>query len=308
MTEQEFIQSNPEDLSGTGYTNLLMSSSVVQPGVDNTPLPPYHLRGMTIPYTTANGVNIQTVLDQADEFRFQYTEGTVRAKITARQRRKGYYFFRFEEVVLNTIPTSFRTIGGQQIPIFTNSNYIFIPYSTVPFFNNDYNPVIGNAIGAKLNAVALVVDRNSSQANPTNLEAIIGGGAQRAAIQNCSYTKIGIINSRYQGTKLNSGSIPGDDPALSLKEFEGSIHAFDASTITIKGINTSDRDLKPVYFTPYLSGSHPNKKLSEFPDVNTYMYIEEKNRFRRIVNSKIFSTDKGLVYTSDELGKVTLVS
>ena len=308
MTEQEFIQSNPADISGPGYTNLLMSSSVVQPGVDETPLPPYHLQGMTIPYNTANNINIQTVLDQAEEFRFQYSGGTIRAKITARQRRKGYYFFRFEEVIINTLPTQINTVSGRQVPIFTDSNYIFIPYSTIPFFNNEYNPVIGNAIPAKLNSVALVVDRNSSQANPTNLQAIVAGGGQKAAIQNCSYTKIGIINARYNGTKLNSGSIPGDDPALSLKEFEGSLHAFDASTITIKGINKSDRDLKPIYFTPYLSGSHPNKQLSEFPAVNTYVYIEEKNKFRRIVNSKIYSTDKGVVYTSDELGKITLVS
>lgn len=308
MTEQEFIQANPETLTGTGYSNLLMSSSVVQPGVDDTPLAPFHLQGMTIPYRTPNGVNIQTVLNQVDEFRFQFTEGIVRAKITNRQRRKGYYFFRFEEVIVNTLPTGVIPVGGQQIPVLLQSDYIFIPYSSVPFFNNVYNPTIGNAIPAKKNSIAQVVDRNSSQANPTNLAAVIARGAQKASLQNCSYTKRGIINGRYLGTKLNSGSIPGDDPAISLKEFEGSIHAFDASTETVKNISQSDRELKPIYFTPYLSGSHPTKRLSEFPAVDTYIYVEENNKFRRLVDSKVFSINKGTVYTSDEFGKVTLIS
>jgi len=106
-----------------------------------------------------------------------------------------------------------------------------------------------------LNSKVRKVDRQTSQFNPTNLTAILSGSAQFAEIQNCSYTKAGLINARYNGskatsagpiarvynkefftTRINQEKIPGNEPALNLITFKASIHADDANTTVIKGL------------------------------------------------------------------------
>ena len=41
MTEQEFLNINPATAYGNGVAGLLYSSSVVDPGTDDTPLAPF---------------------------------------------------------------------------------------------------------------------------------------------------------------------------------------------------------------------------------------------------------------------------
>lgn len=313
MTELEFINTDPRSYGGAGNTNLLISSSVINPGVDNTPTGSLFIQGMTIPFYTSTGINLQPTIKEADEIRFNFTEGVVKAKILDRQKRTGWYFLRIEQVKVDTLPPVTGVVGvgtpaEQSIYTFSNSNFIYIPYIRSSFINSDYNAILNNATQPKTNAVAQIVDRSSDAQNPTNLQAIINFTAPPADVQNCSYTKAGIVNSRYDGTKLNSGSIPGDDPAIGLREFIGSIHPEGSSIETIKNINLADRDVKPIYFNALLSGSFPTRNVQSFPSGSNLLFEEQGNKFVRLVNRKVFSVEKGQVYSTDELGVVTGIS
>lgn len=308
MTEQDFIGLNPSSFFGSGCVNLLYSSSVVNPGVDDTPVLPFHIQALTIPFNSQENIDVEAALKEVDSIVLDLPGGAQEAIITARQKRTGYFFFRIQELIINSLPAETDTSVGEIVYRDQDSVFIFTPYVEQSFTNNDYNPLLNNTNLSKYNAVAQVVDRNTEQIIPTNLQAILSNTATPAQIQNCSYTKAGIINSKYNGSKLTSGSIPGDDPALTFKVFKGSLHQSDANTATIKAIQLSDREVDDIYFTPLLSGSHPTKKLADFPELNSYIYTEEDNRLVRKVSAKIFSTDKGLVYTTDELGEVITIA
>lgn len=317
MTIQEFIASRPQSY-GAGNANLLYSSSVS--GSTNVPISPFHLQGLTIPFTSQEGTNVAAAFKEVTEINFTYTTGTVTAKITGRQKRSEYFYFTFDEVVVNELPTE---LGG--VNTFENSEFVFVPYSTLEFNNNDYNPLMNNSEGSKRNAIAQKVDRFADAVNPTNFDAILSQSAEYAEIQNCSYTKIGIINGKYNGSKntaagpayqfnkdlltsfVNTNTVAGNSPAQSFKEFEGSLHSSDANTSTIKAINQSDRKLIKIFFNSEISGSHPTKSFPNFPNSGSFIFTEQGNDFIRTVGSKIYSIDKGEVFTTNELGNVTLV-
>ena len=63
-----------------------------------------------------------------------------------------------------------------------------------------------------------------------------------------------------------------------------------------------------VFFDTVLSGSHPNKAFSNFPIPGNFLETEQGNRFVRAVNSKIYSVDKGSIFTTGELGEVISIS
>lgn len=326
MTLQEFIQSNPAKW-GTGNANLLVSSSVTGSIADNTleALPPYTVKGISVPAVSKNNVKIEPALKEVQEFRFELNGTIVVSKVLGRQKRRGYYFFQLADFTLNTLPTS---LDFDDNPYQEDSSLIFVPYIAVSFINNDFNVLHSNSARSKLSDTHRVVDRNAAGAGdtPSNYIAIISQSAERAEIQNCSYTKIGIISSRYEGTKttkagpiykfnddifesdVTSKSIPGNDPALALKEFKGSLHPNDSSDATIRSIQLSDREVLNVFFDTILSGSHPNKAFSNFPIAGNFLQTEDGNRFVRAVNSKIYSVDKGLIFRTDELGEVISIT
>ena len=276
MTELDFIETSPINYGGGNNVNLLISSSVTNPGVDNTPLPPFTLFGLTIPLQDENGLNLSSALKEVTELRFTFTEGTVTTKVLNRTRRGGYFYVRLEPIVFNTLPPTVDTLGvgtpaEQDIFRYDSSEFIFEPFFQISFANNDFNPLM-----------------NSTNANKVNAKA-------------------GTIHARYEGSKLTSGSVEGNDPALSFREFDGSIHLSDSDNVTIIGIDDNKREIKTIYFNPILTGSHPNKHVQNFPELKSILYEEEDNRFVRISNKKVFIVEKGTVLTMGETGKVTLV-
>lgn len=312
MTELDFISTNPLSYGGNVNANLLVSSSVVNPGVDNTPTGTLTLVGMTIPFQDDNGIKIDSALKEIEELRFNFTDGVITTKILTRTRRNGYFYLRLEPKTFTTLPTVIDRLGigtpaEQDIYRFDNSEFIFKPFFEISFQNNDFNPLMNTSNENKVNAIRQVVDRTSDAASPTNLTAILAQTAQPAQLQNCSYTKAGIVHARYEGTKLTSGSKQGDDPALSFKEFEGSIHLLDSDNTTITNIDDNKRETETLYFNPILTGSHPDKHVQNFPESSSIVYEEEDNRFVRISNKKVFIVETGTILTMGEVGKVTLV-
>ena len=319
MTLQEFINTRPQSY-GTGNINLLYSSSIS--GSEDTPIPPFILQGVTIPFVSQEGVDVTAALKEVDQFKFGFTSGSVTATITGRQKKTEYFYYTFENLVLDYLPTTIDAAGNNN---YSDSEFVFIPYTTLAFNNNDYNPLINNSQGSKRNSRVRKVDRFSSQNIPTNLTSIILNTAELAELQNCSYTKRGLLNGRYNGTKTSAAgsltvynkqllttqittkTIPGNEPALSFRELKGSVHPNDSDIATIKAINQSDREVLTIYFNAELTGTHPNKSYPNFPSVGSYIYIEDANRLIKVVNSKIYSIDKGTVYTTTELGAVSSI-
>lgn len=311
MTELEFINADPRGYGGPTNANLLISSSIS--GSDNQPQLPYDIVGITLPFEDENGTVLADALKETKELRFQFTEGVIKIPIVERQKRDGYFYLRLLPTSINTLPPVDRTVGVgtpavQDIYLFENSSFIFVPFIQGSFQNSEFNPTINNANDNKLNAVAQVVDRSADAATPTNLDALIGRVAKKAQIQNCNYTKAGIKNGRYDGSKLTSGSIVGDDPALTFREFEASLHPDDSDDTTVKAIQLSDRTLTTVYFPPKIVGTYPNIKEQTFPEVNSYLYEVQRGRFIRVAGKKVYSTDKNNVFLTDEVGQITAVT
>jgi hypothetical protein len=327
MTLQEFIKANPNGW-GTGNANLLVSSSVSgsYPNVES--FPPYTVKGISIPFTSKNEKYIEPALKEVNEFRFKVQDGIlVKSKVLGRQKRNGYYFFSLADFVINSLPT---TLDFDDNPEVFNSEFVFVPYVSVSFINNDYNVLLSNSATSKLSDTHRIVDRMTALSGsadlPSNYNAIISQSAERAELQNCSYTKIGIVSSRYEGTRTSKAGnfyefnedifeekvilrgIPGNDPALALKEFKGSIHPNDSTDVTIKAIQLSDRTVETIFFDTILAGAHPNKTYTNFPVSSSFLQTEDGTRFVRSVNSKIYSVDKGEIYTTNELGGVIAVT
>jgi len=327
MTLQEFIKANPTGW-GTGNANLLVSSSVSgsYPNVES--FPPYTVKGISIPFTSKNDKYIEPALKEVNEFRFKVQDGIlVKSKVLGRQKRNGYYFFSLADFVINSLPT---TLDFDDNPEVENSEFVFVPYVSVSFINNDYNVLLSNSATSKLSDTHRIVDRMTALSGsadlPSNYTAIISQSAERAELQNCSYTKIGIVSSRYEGTRTSKAGnfyefnedifeekvltrgIPGNDPALALKEFKGSIHPNDSTDTTIKAIQLSDRTIETIFFDTILAGVHPNKTYTNFPVSSSFLQTEDGTRFVRSVNSKIYSVDKGEIYTTNELGGVIAVT
>ena len=327
MTLQEFIKANPNGW-GTGNANLLVSSSVSgsYPNVES--FPPYTVKGISIPFTSKNDKYIEPALKEVNEFRFKVQDGIlVKSKVLGRQKRNGYYFFSLADFVINSLPT---TLDFDDNPEVENSEFVFVPYVSVSFINNDYNVLLSNSATSKLSDTHRIVDRMTALSGsadlPSNYTAIISQSAERAELQNCSYTKIGIVSSRYEGTRTSKAGnfyefnedifeekviqrgIPGNDPALALKEFKGSIHPNDSTDVTIKAIQLSDRTVETIFFDTILAGTHPNKTFTNFPVSSSFLQTEDGTRFVRSVNSKIYSVDKGEIYTTNELGGVIAVT
>ena len=320
MTIEEFKETDPNGY-GVGNINLLFSSSIVDPGIDNTPIPPFVIQGLSVPYKDTQGKDLSTVLRQVTEIRFPFVSSSVAVKVIGKQRRTNYFYFTVEDFAVNELPTETPNLGYVQ----DATDFVVLPYSVNNFYNSDYNPTLNNSDSNKFNVVAVKVDRFSSQTIPTNLQAIIAGTATPAQVQNCSYTKMGVVSSRYLGAKSTgagpsyehnkekhtqyvlSNLIPGNNPALTFKEYQGSIHTSDANTTTIKAIQQSDRELVKVYFNVGRVQTGGTFEFPNFPYLGTYIYTEAGNRFVRLVNSKIYSIYRGEVYSTDEFGEVNLI-
>lgn len=302
MTEQEFRTLNPTDY-GTGNANLFVSSSVS--GSESVPIPPFTIIGMTIPFISKNNVDVFDVIKNIKNLKFEFTDGTVKIPIQTIQKRQGYYYIVTTPTEINEIPV----INEFNLNTERDSQFIFFPYTPQSFINSDFNPLLNTTnLSSKQNVVRRVVDRSSNQAIPSNLDAILSGSAALAQLQNCSYTKAGIINSKYNGSVETSRGIPGNEPAVGLVSFKASIHPTDSDVTTIKEIQLSDREIIEVYFNAKVTGTHPNKFIQSFPVSGSFLYIDDETRIVKLANQKIYSVDKNEVYTSNQFGGVTLVS
>ena len=347
MTELEFKNTNPADY-GEGSANLLYSSSISTGSIllpankygasgsfsyDNEItlsdgskeyrkadafFPPYRILGLTIPFKSSNDVQLEATLNQVDKVRFTFGGASTEVEVQNISKRSGYYYLRTSPFNVNTFPGG---VDNSGTPYDTDVEFIFNPYLVGNFANNDFNATIGNATDIVPSDVAMVVDRQTDQLTPSNLTAITNETATKALIQYSNYTVTGWTNARYHGSKIDSGSVVGDDPAGTFKVFKGGIYPKDSSVTTILG--SEDVEAGAIYFnvdripTSYQASGNTFVTASSFPiprsgsgsisgfDGN-FLFEEQGNRLIRLVDKKVHAVDKGVVYTTDELGRILL--
>ena len=371
MTELEFRNTNPTSY-GKGNVNLLYSSSIstgsyelpanhygpsgsfsydlvlnnVQTGghgkeyyLKDAFFPPYRVLGLTIPYNSANDVALEQTLAQINKVKLTVGGTPVTVRVTQIAKNAGYYFIRTQPKDIFSFPTE---VDNSGTPYDLTVEFIFDPYLADKFSNSDFNALIGNASDNVQIDIALQVDRTTDQLTPSNLDAIISKTATKAQLQYSNYTLKGWTNARYEGTKINSGSIEGDDPAMAFKSFKGSLHPLDADVATIlTAAADGDTNTKALYFkvdrkpTDYLRIGEPFYTGSTFPTakIESYytssvvsfdtgsgnytigprvirgyegdiIYERDGGSFVRIVDTKIHASDKGSVFTTNEFGRV----
>ncbi len=323
----QFSNTKPQN----GTINLLYSQSIGQSGN-------FTIVGACIPFESANGINIENSLQQLTEFTINKQDSPetidkVIFDVSQKTRKSGYYFVQFDQssyinnetFILGDNSTfvseSFTSASinyesdqngsFNNIPPATENEAVLLdPFIVGTFTNSQYETLLSNATNLEPNSFKFIVDRNESQINPKNFDSIISRSAVKANVQDSNYTDTGLINSRYNGTKLTSGSVVGDSPGLSFTQFGGSIHTDDSDNTTISKIDASERIIEQIYFdfdkNRIISSSATVSSYSRIPQVGNYVYEfdNESNRYVRLVNSKIFNIESGRVVTTDQAGLV----
>ena len=147
-----------------------------------------------------------------------------------------------------------------------------------------------------------------------------------APIQDSSYSSKAWRNLRYDGVVETNLNIIGNEPALSFQEFEGTTYPSDAAAATVKDILDADREIVTIYYVNFnkaneLRGKNPGgtSTLPTFtydtvqivtsPTVKRFTILyEEQDSSGRLIpisSKKVYSVDKGVVYATDEDGKVS---
>jgi len=335
VTELDFINIDPS-AQATDNINVFYSSSVIPSrSYADLSMGRVAFTGMSIPFKyIGSNIDLQQTILQAETITFKYSNAgdvngnkNITAHIAERVRRSTYFYIRLQPAFLEksqfvgdiplgdginftifnqTVDPQFHYIQYVQVP----SEIIFNPYISTVFNNSSDNPILSNATILRKANYIQQVDRNEDPIQPTNLTQILLNQATPAEIQDSNYTSAGIINARYVGSKLDSGSVPGNDPALGLVSIRASLHPSGSNFTKIKGINLSDRQIQQVYFTPQVTNSIAGGKTrtfggnKSFPSSPNLLYVEEGNRFVRISNRDIYSIDEDKMHSTNNLGTI----
>ena len=189
------------------------------------------------------------------------------------------------------------------------------------FKNSPFNAVFNNAIvprrihrtGSKGATVEsgqyggiFEIDRSGDQIVPSNLDAIISRSAATASFQESNlYTKSWTL-PRYEGSKLNSGSLFFNDPALTFTSFKGVKFPELESSSYIRTQSYADLDVKEYYFNPpynYTKGAYEQGSIIAYPPSTQPIYELEGKDFKRITKSKVYLPGTGeiIVLNDDQV-------
>lgn len=331
-TELEFIEINPNDVGVSTLSNATLlysgslnqgwetgsilnaSASIYPPGSGNTLFlstsevdelfPPYTIVGMCIPYTMLDGTKLKQQLKQITGIRFDWVGGTAQVEVIERQAQQSYLYLRLKATSLTGMPNP----SGDGFRRLTTT-LIFSPYLPADFTYNDFNPLISNASENRRNDTIRVVDRNTANDLPQNMDAIKNFTAGLAEIPNSNYSIRGLVNGRYEGSTFVTGSVLFAEQAINLSGFETSIHPLDSDAGTITAIQLSDRKLTDTFFTPKRITTTLNNVMTssftKFPQQGDMLYEESGNRFVKLTEKRVYSTDTDQIYSTNDRGIIT---
>jgi len=177
------------------------------------------------------------------------------------------------------------------------------PPKITTFKNSEYNAVFNNAVDIRRiqryetgssgfsNGVFELVKTNS-QLTPQNLNAVMSGSAATASFQESNIYSKSWTLPRYEGSKLSSGSLFYNDPALSFKGFNAIKYKLTESSSAIRSQSNVETEL--FYFNPpfatlrsglrgYFQGSE-----TDIPPTSQPVYELVGKEFKRITRSKLY--------------------
>jgi hypothetical protein len=97
----------------------------------------------------------------------------------------------------------------------TSALTTFSPSTVQDIDYNEYNAIINNAVSSELSNIHYQVDREVVQPLPSNLDAILNGSAQPAEVSPQITSATGMVNARYNGSRL--GENFNNRPTLETK-------------------------------------------------------------------------------------------
>lgn len=172
------------------------------------------------------------------------------------------------------------------------------------FKNSDYNATFSNAIkirriqqtGSLLSTQSGVfeVDRKSNYVTPLNLNSIISGSATTASFQESNLYSKAWTSGRYDGSKLSSGSLFLNDPALVFTPFKAAKFSLFETSSIIRSSSTSDLAIEEFYHNPPFKQNRTGFKsyfqgsTTDRPPANQPVYELVGKEFKRITRSKLY--------------------
>jgi len=169
------------------------------------------------------------------------------------------------------------------------------------FRNSPYNPAFNNAL--KLRRIQRTgslsaegggiyeLDKKGDQIVPQNLDSVLNGSATTASFQESNLYAKSWILPRYEGSKLNSGSLFFNDPALSFTPFKGAKFPLLESSSFIRSQSYADLDIEDFFFNPpynYIRGLYEQGSTRPYPPSAQPVYEFIDNEYKRITKSKIY--------------------
>lgn len=204
----------------------------------------YTIYAASINTTACNSLNALQAIQAAE--RVTFTINGTDYPVTINQKiDKGQYF-----VMDFTEPFDIPRTGPTAC-----SKIVFEPgVGGINFDNSDYNPQFNNYndnrkfTGGIGSGKVYDVDRSKSQTKPLNLTAILEGTAKEAQFQELNYTSVGILNSRYDGSKTSEADF-GIRAFFNGSLFKGEEFASDITGSIICSKSIDEREIEDFFFS-----------------------------------------------------------
>jgi hypothetical protein len=156
--------------------------------------------------------NISSVLKEITELTVNINNTLVKFNIINKFPFTGYYHLLVESKEISNLDQ----VSEDTCEVF----YTNPPFLGTGFSKSEYQAILNNASPNRTTSFIFDVDRNNSQIEPTNYQAVMSGSATPAQYQELNYSSIGLTNSRYRGTKTSTIDY-GISSALGVKIFDG---------------------------------------------------------------------------------------
>jgi hypothetical protein len=277
----DFINTAPE----SGEARFLWSGST---GADTSVTA--SVVGMTISIFDCNGNSRAESISNLSLF----TIGSDTLSTFNKQDKTNYFYYE----VVPTVTGSLADAEGA-----CTETSLTPPPKITTFKNSEYNAVFNNAVNIRRiqryetgssgfsNGVFELVKTNS-QLTPQNLNAVMSGSAATASFQESNIYSKSWTLPRYEGSKLSSGSLFYNDPALSFKGFNAIKYKLTESSSAIRSQSNVETEL--FYFNPpfatlrsglrgYFQGSE-----TDIPPSSQPVYELVGKEFKRITKSKLY--------------------
>lgn len=250
----------------------------------------YTVKQINVNINDCNNINLFDELSVATSITLRINESDRICNIENTVQKLGYFHYEIEDFI---IPS------GSTVEFKCTNTSILPGPDALGFTNSEYDTLISNATDIRTSGYIFEVDRSTEQVIPGNYDNIISESAQLAEITDSNYTSVGLVNSKYAGTKTSIDDF-GVEPLVSGKTFEGAVYLTTASNNFICSQSLSDRKVEEYLFS-IPTGSAED---SEVPIQDSKIFELEQNKILVLKDSKIWIKSNRTIIETNENGIV----